>query len=151
MNGMISKLYYTLDNTIVNFVTKISMPLARLSLFTVYFWFGALKLFGLSPANQLVADLLTQTLPFVSANHFLLILGVIEMLIGLLFILPGYERLAIMLLVLHMITTALPLFLLQALTWKAFMVPTLEGQYIIKNMVIVALAMAIGAHLSHRY
>lgn len=151
MNIMISKIYSVVDRTIIDLVTKISLPLARLSLFTVYFWFGALKLFGQSPANQLVGELLARTLPFISLPQFLLILGVLEMVIGLLFILPGYERLAIFLLVIHMITTALPLFLLKAITWKAFMVPTLEGQYIIKNAVIVALALAIASHLSHRY
>ena len=150
MNGMISKIYHVVDSTLIDFIAKISLPLARLSLFTVYFWFGALKLFGQSPANQLVGELLARTIPFISLPHFLIILGVLEMVIGLLFILPGYERLAIFLLVIHLITTALPLFLLEAVTWKAFMVPTLEGQYIIKNAVIVALALAIASHLSHR-
>lgn len=148
---MISKLYHIVDQTIVQFISRVSLPLARLALFTVYFWFGALKLFGQSPANQLVADLLARTIPFISFGHFILLLGLLEMLIGLLFILPGYERLAVLLLVLHLATTIMPLFLLKTITWKAFMVPTLEGQYIIKNVVIIALALAIASHLSHRY
>ena len=69
------------------------------------------------------------------------------MIIGIAFIIPHFERLAIALLVPHMITTFLPLLFLQSITWHGFLTPTLEGQYIIKNLVIIALAMGIAAHL----
>jgi uncharacterized membrane protein YkgB len=46
-----------------------------------------------------------------------------------------------------MIIVALPLFLLPQITWHKFLVPTLEGQYIIKNLAIISLALVIGAHL----
>ena len=46
-----------------------------------------------------------------------------------------------------MITTAGPLVLLPSETWQSFFVPTLEGQYIIKNLVIIAAAIGIAAHL----
>ncbi len=57
------------------------------------------------------------------------------------------ERLVIPLLALHMITTFMPLFLLPSITWAGFFVPTLEGQYIIKNLVIIAAAIGIAAQL----
>ena len=69
------------------------------------------------------------------------------MIIGISFILPRCERLAIALLIPHMILTTLPLIFLPAMTWKGLLTPTLEGQYIIKNLVIIALAMGIAAHL----
>ena len=69
------------------------------------------------------------------------------MLIGVAFLIPGLERLAIALLIPHMITTVLPLILLPSITWQSFLIPTLEGQYIIKNIVIIALASALAAHL----
>jgi hypothetical protein len=71
------------------------------------------------------------------------------MLIGLFFIIPRLERAAIMLLVPHMVTTVLPLFFLPSLTWVAPFTPTLEGQYIIKNLALIALAMGIGSRLSN--
>ena len=69
------------------------------------------------------------------------------MLVGISFLIPGLERLAIALLMPHMITTFMPLVLLPSITWKGFFTPTLEGQYIIKNLVIIALAFSIAARL----
>ena len=57
------------------------------------------------------------------------------MIIGILFIVRGLERLAIFLLGFHLITTILPLIFLPQITWQTFLTPTLEGQYIIKNLV----------------
>ncbi len=78
---------------------------------------------------------------------FIVLFGLFEMLIGLLFLFKGCERVVIPLLFLHMITTFLPLFLIPQETWSGFLVPTLEGQYIIKNLVIIAAAIGIAAHL----
>lgn len=124
------------------------MPLARCALFVVFFWFGGLKVFTTSPANPLVAALLGRTLPFLTFADFIQRLGIYEMAIGVAFLIPGLERLAIVLLLPHMITTCLPLVLLPQVTWTGFLTLTLEGQYIIKNVVIVALALAITAELS---
>lgn len=69
------------------------------------------------------------------------------MVIGICFLIPKLSRLAIALLIPHMIMTILPLFFLTDLTWQGFLTPTLEGQYIIKNLVIIALAMGVAAHI----
>ena len=124
------------------------MPLARCALFVVFFWFGGLKVFATSPANPLVAALLGRTLPFLTFEEFITRLGEFEMLIGVAFLIPGLERLAIVLLLPHMVTTFLPLVLLPQVTWQGFLTLTLEGQYIIKNVLIIALACAIMADLS---
>lgn len=136
-----------IDFHIIALLRTYSIPLARLSLFAVFFWFGVLKTFGMSPANPLVENLLHRTLPFVTFEQFIFFFGAFEMLIGLVFLIPGFERLAIALLIPHMATTVLPLILLPEITWQGFLVPTLEGQYIIKNCVIVALAFSIAARL----
>jgi uncharacterized membrane protein YkgB len=57
------------------------------------------------------------------------------------------ERVVIPLLFIHMVTTFGPLVFLPSETWSGFMVPTLEGQYIIKNLVIIATAVGIAAHM----
>lgn len=121
--------------------------IGRLSLFIVYFWFGILKLVAESPANPLVANLLEKTLPFLTFDQFIIGFGAFEMLIGILFLIPQWTRLAIALFVPHMLTTLLPLFLLPAIAWQAPFVPTLEGQYIIKNVVIIALIISLGASM----
>ncbi len=126
---------------------------AHIALFIVFVWFGALKVFGLSPATPLVIDLFNNTLglfvPF-SAQTFILILGILEVLIGVLFVIPRMERVAMILLAPHMITTVLPLFLLPTVAWSGFFIPTLEGQYIIKNVVIIGLALMVFADLGKK-
>jgi uncharacterized membrane protein YkgB len=140
----------SLDEKILINTRRWVLPVSKFSIFLVYFWFGALKVFSNSPANPLVASLLESTLPGVSFESFIIAFGVFEMIIGLLFIIPRLERLAIFILSLHLITTIMPLFLLPEVTWQGFLTPTLEGQYIIKNILIVALAIGIFSHL-HSY
>jgi len=136
-----------IDIELIHFFRKISVPVARFGLFVVFFWFGVLKVMGLSPAGPLVQQLFERTISFMSFNHFMILFGLFECLIGILFVFPGLERIVIPLLFLHMITTFMPLFLLPSVTWNSFLVPTLEGQYIIKNLVIIAAAIGIAAHL----
>lgn len=135
------------DYRLIHIFRAVSVPLARLALFVIYFWFGLLKVIGFSPASPLVSSLLERTMPFMSFPTFIVLFGLFEMLIGLLFIIPRCERVVIPLLFFHMITTAMPLFLLPQITWTAAFVPTLEGQYIIKNLALIASAAAIVAHM----
>ncbi|TSC83171.1 MAG: hypothetical protein G01um101419_178 [Parcubacteria group bacterium Gr01-1014_19] len=135
------------DKEVIHKISAAFPTCSRLALFVVFFGFGVLKLFDASPANPLVENLLQKTLPFLTFNQFIIILGVWEMMIGVAFLIPHLERLAIFLLVPHMITTVMPLILLPTVTWNPFPVPTLEGQYIIKNLVIIALAMGIASQL----
>ncbi|MDO8430687.1 MAG: hypothetical protein Q7S72_01715 [Candidatus Taylorbacteria bacterium] len=131
----------------INLFRRLSMPLGRFALFVVFFWFGILKIIGTSPANPMVMDLMHKTLPFMTWETFIIIFSIYEMIIGLTFLIPKLERFAIAILFPHMIMTMLPLIFLPDMTWQGFMTPTLEGQYIIKNLVIIALAVGIAAHL----
>lgn len=117
--------------------------LAHLSLFIVFFWFGILKLFGLSPANELVNALLSITMSWWPFSSFIIFLGLWEMLIGILMLSRKTQKVGLVLLIPHMFTTFLPLIMLPAIAWQEFLVPTLEGQYIIKNLIIVSLATLI--------
>lgn len=124
---------------------KITFLLAHIALFIVFFWFGALKLFGVSPANDLVRELLI-LIPIMNLwpfDSFIVVLGIVEMCIAILFLFKKTTKLAIFILIPHMFTTMLPLAFLPLLTWQGFMIPTLAGQYIIKNIVIVALALSV--------
>lgn len=138
---------YSLDLHLIRFFKKISGPLSRIGLFIVFGWFGILKIFNYSPATPLVKNLFEQTISFLPFSTFLILFGVLELLIGILFLIKGAERAAFLLLILHMITTFLPLFMLREVTWSGWFLPTLEGQYIIKNVVIIATAMGIVANL----
>lgn len=124
---------------------------AHVALFIVFVWFGSLKLFGLSPAGPLVDSLFQETIgavfPFITANAFMIIFGAYEVLIGILFVVPRMEKLATILLLPHMITTIMPLFVLPEMTWDGFLTPSLEGQYIIKNVIILALVAMVFVEL----
>lgn len=134
-----------------------SVLLARVSLFIIYFWFGFLKVIGLSPASGMVQELFGKTvdpmmnflhISFMSAGVFVIIFGIIEVIIGILFTIPGKEKWAIYLFFAHMITTTLPLFFLKDSVWVKILVPTLEGQYIIKNLALIACALTIWTAVS---
>lgn len=135
------------DAYVIQYIKHAALPIARGALFIVFFWFGLLKVLDVSPANSLVKALLENILPFVSFNAFRIFFGLYEMVIGLAFLIKGAERLAIALLLPHMITTFLPLILLPDATWESVLVPSFTGQYIIKNLVIIALALSIAAHV----
>jgi uncharacterized membrane protein YkgB len=133
-----------------------SILLSRIALFIIYFWFGLLKIIGLSPASGMVQELFGKTvtpmvhmmhISFMSPSVFVVVFGVIEVIIGILFLIPGKEKLAATLFFLHMVTTTLPLFFLGASVWQKMFVPTLEGQYVIKNLALIACALNVLASL----
>ncbi len=136
-----------IDHAIINFFRKIYIVSARSALFVVFFWFGLLKVLGLSPASPMVHALFDKTIPYVSFDTFIIAFGLFEVLIGILFLIPKATRLAIPLLFMHMIMTMLPLFVLPHMVWTAWFVPTLEGQYIVKNLVLIAAALGIASQM----
>lgn len=136
-----------LESSIIDLFNRIHIPLARFAIFLVYFWFGALKVFDLSPASPMVLELLARTMPFFPPDKFLIFFGLFEALVGILFLIPRFTKLAILLLFGHMFTTIMPLFIMPNYTWDSFLVPTMEGQYIIKNILIISLAVVLGSKL----
>lgn len=117
--------------------------LAHISIFIVFFWFGLLKLIGTSPAYDLVDALRAITIPWWPMSSFFGFLGAVEMIIGILFLSKKTEKIAIAILIPHMCTTFLPLIMLPNIAWQGLLTPTLPGQYIIKNIIIVALATSV--------
>jgi uncharacterized membrane protein YkgB len=122
---------------------KITYILAHVSIFIVFFWFGLLKLVGTSPAYDLVDALRVITIPWWPMSSFFGFLGAVEMIIGILFLFKKTEKVAIAILIPHMCTTFLPLIMLPDIAWQSFLTPTLAGQYIVKNIIIVALATSV--------
>lgn len=119
-----------------------SIFVSRLALFVVYFWFGLLKVVGMSPASEMVENLLGITMPFFPFSTFIILFGLFEMLIGALFFIPKWEKFAVSLFAIHMFTTSLPLFFMGEV-WTSMFVPTLEGQYIVKNLALIACAWTV--------
>ena len=118
--------------------------LIRISLFIIFFWFGLLKPLGLSAAEQLVLDTV-YWMPLFSAHTWLSIIGWWEVIIGLCFLFEKTTKVALLLLLLQMTGTFMPLVILPDITFQNsnFFTPTLEGQYILKNILIIAAALII--------
>lgn len=137
-----------IDKGLIHFFKKIAPRALHVSIAVIYIWFGWLKVVGLSPASPLVEALHNHTIVSgIDFGNFMIWFGLFEVLIGILFLIRGTERVVIPLLLIHMVTTIMPLFILPHIVWQSAFVPTLEGQYIIKNLVIIAAAIAIAGNL----
>jgi len=135
--------YDAIDLRITRWMAQHGITILRIALGLVFLWFGTLKLVpGLSPAE----DLVRATVPFLPETIFLPLLGVWEIVIGLGFLTGRALRLTILLLFLQMPGTLAPVLLLPERVFTAFPYGlTLEGQYIVKNLVLIAAALVIGA------
>ncbi len=135
---------YKFDYFIRTRMQRVALPLMRYSLAVIFIWFGALKPFGLSPA----ADLAARTMPMIPQQIFIPVLGWWEVAIGVCFLFKPLIRVAIVLLALQIPGTFLPLVLLPEYCYTKFpFVLTIEGQYIIKNLLIIGCTLAIGGSL----
>ena len=138
----ITALLERFDRLVVWTMDAFGIKFARLALGIVFIWFGALKMIGeLSPAYDLVAA----TIYWLTPEIIIPLIGLWEVAIGVAFLFPPLTRLALLLLIPQMPATFLPLVLLPEVTFTV--IPwglTLEGQYIVKNLVIIACALIIG-------
>ena len=136
------QLFNEIDPALVRWMATHGLGIMRVGLGIVFLWFGLLKLFpGASPAE----DLVRRTVYFVDPDVFLPVLAIWESLIGLGLIVGRYMRVTLLLLFLQMPGTALPLVVLPDVVWAHFpFVLTLEGQYIVKNLVLIGAALVLG-------
>jgi uncharacterized membrane protein YphA (DoxX/SURF4 family) len=136
------------DIHITAWMAKHGVTFARVAMGIVFFWFGILKFFpGLSPAEQLAGRTIERlTFGMVMPNVAIPVLATWECLIGI-GLLSGFAlRATLLLLFAQMFGTLVPLALFPAETFVIFPIaPTLEGQYIIKNVVLISAAIVVGA------
>jgi uncharacterized membrane protein YphA (DoxX/SURF4 family) len=141
-------LYHRVDAAITEWMARNGVRLLRISLGVVFLWFGVLKFFpGLSPATQL-AQKTIEVLTFGSVPPTVAInvLAAWESAIGLGLIFGLFMRATLLLLFVQMLGTITPIFLFPELVFtRVPYAPTLEGQYIIKNLVLVSAGIVIGA------
>ena len=130
-----------------------SVTLLRLSLGLVFFGFGVLKFFpGLSPAAGLAGETFSElTLGLVPQAIGVYVVATMETLIGLSLLTGRLLRLGLALLGLAMVGILSPLFLLpEELFRGALYAPTLTGQYVLKDVVLLAAALAVAASVVGR-
>ena len=148
INQTLNRWVSRLDVPLTNSMARFGIPFMRISLGIVFLWFGVLKFFpGLSPAQDLAARTI-QVLSFglVTPNMSVPFLAAWECAIGIGLITNHFIRVTLLLLFVQMLGTLTPLVLFPHEAFTVFpFAPTLEGQYIIKNLVLISGAMIIGA------
>lgn len=135
-----------IDRRIADFMRRWGVPALRLSFAIIFIWFGILKPLGLSPAAPLV-ERTVAWMPLFSTGEWVTVIGWWEVAIGVTFLFRATLRIAIALLAMQMVGTLLPLVLLPEVTFQAGgvpWVPTMEGQYIVKNLLIISAALVVG-------
>ncbi|WP_241191206.1 DoxX family membrane protein [Deinococcus psychrotolerans] len=137
-----------LEERLIHWWALHGIMLLRISLGLVFFWFGVLKFFpGISVAQNLATHTISVlTFGLMPPAVSLPLLATWECAIGLGLLTGRFLRLTLLLLLAQMAGTFLPLLFFQRETFNVFpLVPTLEGQYIIKNLVLVSAGLVIGA------
>ncbi|MEM9075748.1 MAG: hypothetical protein AAGC43_01870 [Bacteroidota bacterium] len=140
-----------IDQAIAHRMRKWGIPAVRISFAIIFFWFGILKPFGLSAATDLLKATVAW-LPFGDPETWLVVIGWWEVVIGITFLFRQTTRIAIALLFLQMLGTFMPLVFLPEVTFQNgnYLLPTLEGQYIIKNVMIISAALVLGGTFSKK-
>lgn len=133
--------FNTVDRAVAGWMAHHGHFLLRISLGIVFVWFGALKIFAVSPATEIVE----KTVYWLPPSFFIPLLGWWEVAIGVCLIVRPLVRAALFLLFLQMPGTFLPLIVLPHVCFISIpLIPTMEGQYIIKNLVLISAGIVIG-------
>lgn len=142
------KAFNKIDIAVTHWMAENGLKLLRISVGIIFFWFGVLKYFaGLSPAED-IASRTIETITFGLIPDQVILYGLAswEVLIGIGLLFNIFLRETLLLLYLQMIGTFLPVFLFPSEVFAVFPFSlTIEGQYIIKNLVIVSAGIVLGA------
>jgi uncharacterized membrane protein YphA (DoxX/SURF4 family) len=119
----------------------------RLALAVVFVWFGALKLAGVSPVEELLA----QTLPFLDPGVSVPALGAVEVALGLALAVGRLPRLVLLVLAGHLAGTFLTFVTAAERMWgEGFLALTADGEFVVKNLVLITSALVLIAWYGRR-
>lgn len=131
------------DRFMISHMGKWGVTYLRFALAIVFLWFGALKIFSQSP----VAPMLETAWPFIPTYTFIIILGILEVIIGLGLILKKFLRVTLFVLWLQLLGTFFTIFLKPEMFFHGNpLLLTMEGEFIIKNIVLFASGIVIGGY-----
>ncbi len=132
-----------IDLMITTFLRRWSIPALRVSLGVVFVWFGAMKVFDVTP----VADLVASTVYWFDPGWVVPVLGVFEVIVGIGLLFRIALRLVLGLFALQMVGTFLVLALLPEVAFDGGnpLLLTVEGEFVVKNLVLLSAGMVVGA------
>lgn len=133
-----------LDELFINKMHTWAVPTLRVCLGVVFFWFGLLKVFGVSP----VVGLIQETYYFLPTEELVLILGIWETLIGLGLLFNVALRVTLALLWFQLAGTLFAAILAPSVFFGGFnpFLLTMEGEFIVKNLVLISAGLVIGGY-----
>lgn len=128
------------DRALESWLAAHGVTFLRYALAMVFFWFGIVKPFGVSPANPVVRT----GIFFLPFDIFFPVLGWWEAAVGVGLLFKRTVRFAVYLMVFQMLGTMIPLFSAPSMTFSQFpFVPTAIGAYIIKNWVLLSSGLVV--------
>lgn len=132
-----------IDDRLIPLLRRWSIIILRISLAVVFIWFGILKVLGTTPVFELVAS----TVYWVDPDWFVPALGVVEVLVGLGLLFRVGLRLVLAILFAQLVGTFLVFVLLPDIAFQGDnpLLLTTEGEFVVKNLVLLAAAMTVGA------
>jgi len=117
--------------------------LLRLSLAGIFFWFGMLKLAGVSPA----VELLRHSIPFLAVPPYIELLGLAEIVIAVGLVIERLANQAATLMILHLFCTLSIAIISPTLIFApAFPVLTMDGEFLAKNFVLITAGLVVMSH-----
>ncbi|MBI3486499.1 hypothetical protein HY025_06230 [Candidatus Daviesbacteria bacterium] len=119
---------------------KNSINFLKFSLALVFIWFGFLKLINLSPVTEIVKN----SLPFLGNNfsYFFFCLAFFEIAVGFGLLFKKSSRISALLIILHLTIASLSVLLTQGFN-SSFPILTLAGEFVTKNLVLIAAASVV--------
>jgi len=146
MRGQVPHWLHEFDDRLIGFVQRNSILWLRIALAVVFFWFGALKLFGVSP----VADLVARTLPFLPAEVAVRSMGALEVLIALGLLTGWAIRVTMLLFFAQMAGTFLVLALEPGLSFQHGnpLLLTTTGEFVVKNLVLITAGLVVAGRIT---
>lgn len=137
--------YERLDERVVGLLGRLGLPLLRLSLGVVFVWFGALKVTGVTPVTDLVAE----TVYWLDPSWFVPVLGVFEVVVGAGLLVGRGLRLVLLLFAAQMLGTFLVLVIQPQVAFQDGnpLLLTMEGEFVVKNLVLLSAGLVLGSRL----
>ena len=138
--------WHRFDARMIHLMRAYGIRALRVALGVVFIWFGTLKVIGESP----VAELVARTVYWVSPEWFVPFLGVWEIVVGVGLLFGIVLRLTLLLFWLQLAGTFLVLLVRPEIAFQhgnPFLLTT-EGEFVIKNLVLIAGGLAVGGTVS---
>lgn len=137
--------FQRVDPSVIAVLKRIGLPLLRICMGIVFVWFGALKIFDVTPVAELVAS----TVYWLDAGWVVPALGVAEVAVGLGLLTGRGLRVVLALFAAQMLGTFLVLVVQPDVAFVRGnpLLLTTEGEFVVKNLVLLSAGLVVGSSL----